>query len=450
MQQTENKMGTAPMLKLIISMSVPSMLSMFIQALYNIVDGIFVANYSHAGLEAVNLAYPMQMLLISVGVGTGVGINSLVSRRLGAKKYDEADSAATHGILLSVFSWIVFLIISLTAVKPFVKMMGASGAVAQDSITYLSIVLTASFGMFVQISCEKVLQATGNMIFPMLFQLTGAVINIIFDPLLIFGIGIFPEMGVAGAAVATVGGQIIAMIFSACILFFKKHDVRVTFKDFKFDINVIKEIYKVGFPAIIMQSIGSVLVSSLNAILMTLGSGTAVNVFGIYFKLQSFVFMPVFGLNQGLMPIMGYSYGARNKMRLMQAVKFGIMIALCIMAVGVAVFMSVPQLLLKLFNPDAAMLAMGTAALRIISLCFLPAAVGIVISTMFQAVGTGVYSLIISVLRQLILVLPVAYILSRAIGVTGVWWAFPIAETGGLTASILFLIHIYKTRVKGL
>lgn len=450
MQKKENKMGTAPMLKLIISMSVPSMLSMLIQALYNVVDGIFVANYSHTGLEAVNLAYPMQMLLISVGVGTAVGTNSLVSRRLGAKKFEEANSAATHGILLAFFSWLVFLVISFTLIKPFVNLMGADGEVAKDCVTYLSIVMTASLGMFVQTSCEKILQATGNMIFPMMFQLTGAIINIIFDPLLIFGIGIFPEMGVAGAAIATVGGQIIAMIFSVCVLFLKKHDVHVTFKNFKFDRKIVGEIYKVGVPSMIMQSIGSVLVSALNVILMGIGSGTAVNVFGIYFKLQSFVFMPVFGLNQGLMPIMGYSYGAKNRKRLMQALKIGIVIALCIMAMGMILFMTLPHVLLGLFNPNEAMLQMGIPALRIISLCFLFAAVGIVISTLFQAVGNGVYSMTVSIMRQLVLILPVAYILSRFLGVLGVWLAFPIAEAGGLTTSIIFFTHIYKNRIKGL
>lgn len=446
----ENKMGTKPVLGLIISMSIPSMLSMLIQALYNIVDGIFVSQYSLESLEAVNLAYPLQMLLIAVGVGTGVGINSLVSRRLGAKNFDDANKAATNGMLLSVLSWLLFVVIALTLVKPFVNLMGASEAVSKDAVTYLNIVMIASIGLFVQCSAEKLLQATGNMIYPMMFQLVGAITNIIFDPILIFGVGPFPEMGVAGAAIATVGGQMVAMIFSLVVLFTKSHDVKVSFKKFKPDLKIIGEIYKVGFPSIIMQSIGSVLVSSLNALLLAIGSSAAVNVFGIYFKLQSFVFMPVFGLNQGVMPIMGYSYGAKNRQRLMQALKYGVLIALCIMFIGLLIFMIIPEVLLGMFNADEAMLQMGVPALRTISLCFLPAACGIIISTLFQAVGNGVYSLIVSVLRQLVLVLPIAYILSRFAGVFGVWWAFPIAEAGGLLTSFYLLYHVYKNRIKGL
>lgn len=450
-ERKENKMGTEPMLKLIISMSVPSMFSMLIQALYNIVDGIFISHYSHVGLQAVNLAFPLQMLLVSVGVGTGIGINSLVARRLGAKRFDEANSAATHGVILSVCSWVVFVILGLTVVKPFAHAMNAGREATEQCITYLSIVMIASVGMFVEISCEKILQATGNMIYPMIFQLIGAVTNIVFDPLLIFGIGFFPRMGTAGAAVATVGGQIVAMLFSLYILFFKKHEVHVSLKKFRFSAKTVADIYKVGVPSIIMQAIGSVLTSFLNAILLSIErSGVGVNVFGIYFKLQSFVFMPVFGLTHGLMPIMGYSYGAKNRTRLMQALKIGIVIAVIIMALGTTIFTAFPNMLLSLFKADAKMLEMGVPALRIISLCFVTAAVGIIISTMFQALGLGTYSLIISVLRQLLLVLPIAFLLSRFMGVFGVWWAFPLAELGGFVTAVLFFIHVYKTRIKGL
>lgn len=447
----ENRMGTEKMFKLIVSMSVPSMFSMLIQALYNIVDGIFVSHYSHIALQAVNLAFPLQMLIVSVGVGTSVGVNSLVSRSLGAKKFDEANSAATHGILLAVFSWILFLVLGLSIVKPFAYAMSAGEEATKQCITYLTIVMVASIGSFIQLTCEKILQATGNMIYPMIFHLTGAVVNIIFDPLLIFGIGFFPEMGVAGAAFATVAGQIVAAIFALSVLLIKKHEVKVTFKDFKFSGSVIGNIYKVGVPSIIMQAIGSVLTSLLNVLLMGLEkTGVAVNVFGIYFKIQSFVFMPVFGLTHGLMPIMGYSYGARNKKRLLSALKIGMLLGACIMFFGTVLFMAFPDALLGLFNADAKMLEYGVVALRVISLCFVFAAIGIISSTMFQALGNGIYSLIISLLRQIVLLLPIAYMLSGIMGVNGVWWAFPIAELGGLVAGIVFLAHIYKTRIREL
>lgn len=446
MNTKENKMGQMPMLKLIISMSIPSMFSMLIQALYNIVDGIFISHYSLEGLEAVNLAFPLQMFLVAVSVGTAVGVNSLAARRLGAKSFDEANSAATNGMFLAVCSWVLFVVLGLVLVKPFVSLMGASGTVAKETETYLTIVMVASLGLFVQVCAEKILQATGNMIYPMIFQLIGAVTNIILDPVFIFNL----NMGVAGAAIATVLGQIVAAVFSLFVIFFKKHEIRVSFKAFKPDLKIIGEIYKVGAPAIVMQSIGSVLTSSLNALLMALASGTAVNVFGIYFKLQSFVFMPVFGLNQGVMPVMGYSYGAKNKKRLMSALKIGVIIAAIIMFLGMVLFMSAPHLLLSIFNADEEIYTMGIPALRTISLCFLPAAVGIIVSTLFQAVGNGVYSMVVSIVRQLAFLLPIAYILSAIIGVNGVWLAFPLAELAGLITSLILFKKTYSLTIKGL
>lgn len=446
MNTKENKMGQMPMLKLIISMSIPSMFSMLIQALYNIVDGIFISHYSLQGLEAVNLAFPFQMFLVAVSVGTAIGVNSLVARRLGAKNYNEANSAATNGMFLTVCSWVLFVVLGLIAVKPFVSLMGASGTVAKGTETYLTIVMVASLGLFIQVCAEKLLQATGNMIYPMIFQLIGAVTNIILDPVFIFKL----DMGVAGAATATVLGQIIAAVFSLFVIFFKKHEIRVSFKAFKPDFKIIGEIYKVGAPAIVMQSIGSVLTSALNALLLAIGSGTAVNVFGIYFKLQSFVFMPVFGLNQGVMPVMGYSYGAKNKKRLMSALKIGVVIAAIIMFLGTVLFMSVPKLLLSVFNADEEIYRMGIPALRTISLCFLPAAVGIIVSTLFQAVGNGIYSMVVSIVRQLAFLLPIAYILSAIIGVNGVWLAFPLAELAGLITSLILFKKTYTLSIKTL
>lgn len=436
------------MLKLIFSMSLPSMFSMLIQALYNIVDSMYVSFYDTNALTAVSLAFPLQLLITAVAVGTGVGINSLVSRRLGEKRFDEANSAATHGIILAVISWVVFVILGFICIEPYFSMMDASAPVKAMSCTYTNIVVYLSIGCFVQCVLEKTLQATGNMIYPMLFQLTGAIINIILDPILIFGYLGAPEMGIAGAAIATVAGQIVAMIFSVIIIFTKTHGVKISFKSFKLDFGIIRDIYAVGIPSIIMQAIGSVLTTALNKILIGF-SEAAVTVYGIYFKVQSFVFMPVFGLNQGVMPIMGYSYGAKNKHRLMSALKYGCIIAFSIMLIGTIIFWAIPDKLLMLFNATEEILQIGIPALRIISLCFTSAAIGILFSTLFQAIGMGFNSLLVSLLRQIILLLPAAYLLSK-IGLESVWYAFPIAEGVSLIASIVLFRRVYKSRISEL
>ena len=338
----ENKMGTAPVARLILSMSLPAMFSMLVQSLYNIVDSIFVAKIGESALAAVSLAFPIQTLMIAVAVGTGVGINSLISRRLGEGDRKAADRAASHGIILGAISWAVFALLGVFFSRPFFQMFSTNGAVIQAGADYLSIVTILSLGIFVEISVEKTLQATGNMIYPMIFQLIGAVINLILDPILIFGLLGFPAMGVAGAALATVLGQIISMIYSLYIVFRKDHEVTIRLKGFRFHARTVKDIYTVGAPSILMQSIGSVLNIGLNAILAGF-SEAAVSVLGVYYKLQSFVFMPVFGLNQGVMPIMGYNYGARNRKRVLDALKWGCIIALCIMAVGCVLFMAFPS-----------------------------------------------------------------------------------------------------------
>ena len=445
----ENKMGRAPMLGLILSMSLPAMFSMLIQALYNIVDSYFVAQVSEDALTAVSLAFPMQMLLIAVAVGTSIGVNSLVSRRLGEKNTPAANDAATHGLLLSILSWAVFAIIGATCTKIFFAAFTKDANISAMGISYTSIVLIFSMGSFIEISIEKTLQATGDMIHPMIFQLMGAIINIILDPIMIFGLFGFPKLGIAGAAIATVTGQIIAMFYSIYVLFGKKHAVNVTFKNFKIKKNIIKEIYAVGLPSIIMQSISSVSTTVMNSILIAF-SQSAVSVLGVYFKLQSFVFMPVFGLTHGVMPIMGYNYGARNKKRLMSALKIGSVIAACIMAVGVLLFQILPDKLLLIFNASENMLKIGAPALRIISLCFLPAALGIMFSSLFQAIGRGIYSLIISVLRQLVFLVPAAYVLSKIAGLSFVWAAFPFSEFFSLAASIFMLISVYGKNIKNL
>lgn len=444
----ENKMGTKAMFPLIMSMSLPAMFSMLIQALYNVVDSVFVARFSQKALSAVSLAYPLQMIMISFCVGTAIGVNSLIARRLGARMKDEADSAATHGIVLAFATWLLFLVIGLLFSGRFIALFTADETILTYGRQYLSIVLCVSFGMMVSVMGEKILQSTGNMIIPMLSQLLGAVINIIFDPLLIFGLWIFPKMGVVGAAVATVFGQICSMTFLLVVLFAKKHEVKITFKGFRFRKNIVKDIYTVGFPAIIMQSIGSVMVSGINAIISMSGvsvalSETNINTFGAYFKLQSFVFMPVFGLNQGVSPIIGYNFGARNKKRMYAALSWGVLIALIIMSVGLLLFQIAPGWLLSLFDADQMMMTIGIPVLRIISISFVFAAVGIMFSSLFQATGYGLYSMIMSFSRQLVVLLPVAFLLSK-IDLSVMWYAFPIAEAASLIVAAVFFSILRK------
>ena len=450
------------MLPLLMGMSLPAMLSMMIQALYNVVDSIFVARYSPDALQAVSLAYPLQLILISFAVGTAVGVNSLIARRLGAKNYEEANNAATTGLVLAVIDWLVFLVLGLTVSRPFISLFTSNAEVIKDGAGYLTVVLCVSFGMMISCMGEKILQSTGNMIIPMITQMLGAIVNIIFDPLLIFGIGFFPRLGVLGAAVATVIGQFCSMTFVLIILFAKKHDVKIRFKGVRMQKTTLKSIYAVGFPAIIMQCIGSVMVSGINAII-SIANITAeyaaayINAFGIYFKLQSFIFMPVFGLNQGVSPIIGYNYGARNKKRLYSAFNLGVVVAAAVMTAGMLLFQLAPEWLLSLFESDAvsdaaanATLAeVGVPMLRIISLSFIFAACGIMFGTLFQAVGKGLYSMIMSVSRQLLVLLPVAFILSK-INMEVMWYAFPIAELVCLGIAVIFFMILRKKELSRL
>lgn len=453
----QNKMGYKPMLPLVVSMSLPAMFSMMIQALYNVVDSIFVARYSPQALNAVSLAYPLQMIMISFAVGTAVGVNSLIARRLGAKNYKEADAAATTGIVLALANWVLFLIIGAFLSAPFIRLFTSDATVIEYGTQYLTIVLCVSVGMMTGNMGEKILQSTGNMIIPMLTQLLGAVINIILDPLFIFGIGFFPEMGVAGAAVATVIGQICSMIFIYTLLIVKKHAVTIRFKGFRLSGSMLKNIYIVGLPSIIMQCVGSVMVSGINAIIATASvarniADAYINAFGAYFKLQSFIFMPVFGLSQGVSPIIGYNYGARNKKRLYSAFRIMILIAAGIMTLGTLLFQIGPEWLLGFFESEdaaanALMMQVGAPTLRIISLSFILAAVGISFSTLFQAVGKGIYSMIMSFSRQLFVLLPVAWLLAR-INLEAMWYAFPAAELASLILALAFMAILYKKYLK--
>lgn len=443
-----NKMGTAPIGKLLASMAWPAIVSMTINALYNIVDSIFVAMLSQKALTAVSLVMPLQLLMISMAVGSAVGVNSLIARRLGAKRFDEADKAASTSIRIGLFNFIIFAVVGLLVAKPFMASYTNDPVIYKYGVSYLLIItLFCGFSM-VQVQLEKVLQATGNMVAPMIISLSGALTNIVLDPILIFGLFGAPKLEVAGAAIATVTGQALAMTVAIIIFFKKEHDVKIKIRGFKIDWNVVKDIYGVGLPSIIMQSIGSVMLLGYNAILAA--SATAVAVLGVYFKLQSFVFMPVFGLNQGAMPIMGYNYGARNRKRLMETYKKALLTAFIIMVIGVVIFQTMPQLLLKMFSADEAMMKMGVPALRIISICFIPASFGIMCSTLFQGTGHGVYSLFASLLRQLICILPLAYLLYNLGGITLSWASFPLAEIVGTIYSGLMIMHLYKKEIKNL
>lgn len=448
-QIRENKMGTVPVGKLIVSMSWPAVLSMLIQALYNIVDSIFVSMISEQALAAVTYIFPVQTLLIAVGVGTGVGINSLISRRLGAQRFEEANMAASHGYRLSFFNWIGFALIGIFLSDIFMHFFSETAYVVESGAIYMRIVTIGSLFILIQVSTEKILQATGNMLFPMMCSIAGAVVNIGLDPVLIFGIGPFPEMGVAGAAVATIIGQVVSMALGQYLLFKKDHQVQVKVWGFKMDSRIIKDIYAVGLPAILMQAMMSILQFGLNAILGGL-SETAVAVNGVYGRIQSFIFMPVFGLNQGAMPIMGYNYGARDKVRLMKAFKIGFLIAFIIMSIGFVLFQLFPRQFLSMFHASEGMYEIGVSAFRAISLCFLPASFGILASSFFQATGHGVLSLWGSLIRQLIGILPLAFILSRIGGLDLVWFAFPLAEILGIVYCAIAMRYIYKKDISGL
>lgn len=444
----KDKMGTDPILKLIISMSLPSMFSMVVQALYNVVDSIFVAQISEDALTAVSLAFPIQLLLVAVAVGTGIGLNSFISRKIGQKNIEEANHAASHGLILAIFSYIFFAIFGIFFCKPFFSLFTHNTTIIKLATDYTSCICIISLPVLIQSNIEKTLQATGNMIYPMIFQLIGAITNIILDPILIFGLLGFPRLGVFGAAVATVTGQLFSMIYTLYVTFYKEHAVKITFKDFKLNFYIIKKIYAVGFPSIIMQSISCVMVTILNAILIS-KSETAVSVLGIYYKVQSFVFMPIWGLTHGVMPIMGYNFGAGNKNRLMETLKLSCLIAAIILSLSTIIFFTVPDKIMLLFNPSNNMMSMGIYALRIISLCFIPASINVMLSVLFQAIGNGTSSLFVSLLRQMVFIVPLSHFLLK-INLNYVWFSFSIAELLAVVSSLLIFIPIYNKRIKSL
>lgn len=439
---TENKMGVMPIGKLVFSMSLPAVISMTLQAVYNIVDSLFVAQISEDALAAVTLVFPLQLLLIAVGIGTGIGLNSLISRRLGEKRFDDANAATTHGFLLIGFNWIIFLLIGFFLSAPFFRWYSDDAQLVQMATSYCTINLCFSIFLFTQITCEKTLQGTGNMVLPMVSNMIGCIVNIILDPIMIFGLFGFSALGVSGAAIATVIGQAVGCITICSFFFLKEHPVKVTIRNFRFSWRTIKEIYIVALPGMVMQAIPSLVNIILNMLLISF-SVTAVSVFGVYFRLQSFIFMPVFGVTQGAMPVMGYNYGAGNKHRLVSTTNLTLKATVVIMFIGFIIFQLFPNLLMSMFNASEDMLSMGIMAMRLLSLCFVPAAVGITFATFFQALGYGMYSLIVTMLRQIIVLLPAAWIFSRFVGVSGIWISFPFAEIFSLACSVILYIRIY-------
>lgn len=447
----ENKMGVMPVNKLLLNMSLPMMISMLVQALYNIVDSIFVAKISEDALTAVSLAFPVQTLLIAVCGGTGVGVNALLSKSLGEKNQDKVNKVAMNGVFLYIMSYIFFVILGFLAVKPFYtsQVTDVNSDIYTMGVEYLSIVLVLSFGIVFQFITERLLQATGKTFYTMISQGTGAVINIILDPILIFGYFGLPAMGVAGAAIATVIGQIVSAMIGVYFNLTKNHEIQLQLKNLKPDAKIIGKIYAVGVPSIIMQSIGSVMTYSMNRILIGFTS-TATAVFGVYFKLQSFFFMPLFGLNNGLVPIIAYNFGAGKRSRMIKAIKCSLVYAFGFCLIGFLLFVLVPEKLFFLFDASPEMLSIGVPALRIISLHYLIAWFCIITGTVFQALGNGVYSLIVSVARQLVVLIPAAYVLAKLGGLSYVWWAFPIAELMSGTMSTILFIVIYKKIIKNI
>lgn len=443
-QPRENKMGYMPINKLLLSMAVPMMISMLVQAMYNVVDSVFVSYVGEDALTAVSLAFPIQNLMISIAVGTSVGVNALLSKSLGEKRQDAANRAADNGLFLALLGTVAFMLFGAFCSGPFFASQTKDPQILRYGTEYLSVVCVFCFGMFFQVMLDKILISTGKTMLTMFTQGLGAIFNIIFDPLFIFGIGPFPKMGVTGAAVATVLGQIAAMALSLFFNLKKNPEVQLTLRGFRPHLPTIQRIYAVGVPSILMSSIGSVMTLAINNILMAFSS-TATAVFGVYFKLQSFVFMPVFGLNNGMVPIISYNYGARNKARVNATFRYAVIYATAIMLVGLAIFQLLPNQLLNIFNASDEMLRIGDVALRVISPSFLFAGAAIVASSMFQALGNGVFSLIVSVGRQLVVLVPVAYLLSLAGRLELVWWAFPIAEIASVLLSLLFLRRIFRT-----
>lgn len=440
----ENKMGTMPVNRLLVTMSLPMIISMLVQALYNVVDSVFVAQINENALTAVSMAFPVQNLMIAVATGTGVGVNALLSRSLGERNFKMANKAANNSAFLAVMSYLVFLVFGIFGVETFYRLQTDIPEIIAYGKDYTIIICIFSFGLFLQIAFERLLQATGRTIYTMFSQTTGAVINIILDPILIFGYFGFPRMEVAGAAAATVIGQIVGMIITVILNMAKNKDIRLHIREMKPDAMVIGRIYSVGVPSIIMASITSVMSFCINKILMSFTS-TATAVFGVYFKLQSFIFMPVFGLNNGMVPIVAFNFGAKQRQRITKTIKLGLLYAFCMLTIGLVIFQLCPKELLGLFNASESMLAIGVPALKIISISFPFAAFSIISISVLQSLGHGIYSMFISVGRQLVVLVPVAFLMAQTGNLDLVWLAFPLAELMAVALGGIFLRKVFKS-----
>ncbi len=439
----ENKMGVLPVNRLLLSMSLPIMISMLVQALYNVVDSVFVARLSENALNAVSLAFPVQNLMIAVSTGTGVGINALLSKSLGEKNKERVDLAAANGVFLAVCSYLVFAVVGVFGSRAFFLAQTDVVEIVEEGTAYILCCTVGSLGLFLSITYERLLQSTGKTVYSMITQTAGALTNIVLDPVFIFVL----DMGVLGAAVATVLGQIVGAVLAVWLNTRKNHEITVHLRGFRPHLPTICSIYRVGVPSIIMASIGSVMVFGMNKILISFTT-TATAVLGVYFKLQSFIFMPVFGLNNGLVPIVAYNYGAQKPERMTKAVKLAVVYATAIMALGLGIFQGGAAVLLGFFDASEHMLSIGVPALRIISFSFLLAGFCIVSSSAFQALGHGMLSLVVSVVRQLVVLLPAAWLLSLSGELNLVWWSFPLAELFSASLCVAFLFRLYRLEVK--
>lgn len=451
MEIKENKMGIMPINRLLLNMSLPMMASMLVQALYNIVDSIFVSRISEEALTAVSLSFPIQTLMIAFSVGTGVGVNALLSRALGEKNQNRVNQIATNGACLAVVGYVIFLLFGIFGTHIFFASQTDTTEnglkILHYGEQYMRICCICSFGVFIQGMFEKMLQSTGKTMLTMTTQGIGAIINIILDKILIFGYFGFPRMEVAGAAIATVIGQCVAGALAVILNQKFNHEVHISVRKAPLNLKVIGAIYAVGIPSIVMQAIGSVMTYGMNRILMAF-SATAATVFGVYFKLQSFIFMPVFGLNNGMVPIIAYNYGAGMRGRMIKTIKLSLIYAVSLMAAGFALFQLIPEKLLSMFEASDAMLRIGVPALRSISYSFIFAGFCVVFSSVFQALGKAFYSMIVSIARQLLVLLPAAYILAKVFGLSAVWYAFPIAEIVSLAVSLCFFVYVYRKIIK--
>ena len=439
----ENKMGTMEVRRLILTMSLPIMISMLVQALYNIVDSMFVARVSEAALAAVSLCYPIQMIMVAVACGTGVGINALLSRYLGEKKQEKASQVAMHGLFCAICNWLVFAVIGLFFSEAFLRLFSDDVQIIMMGISYMQICTICSFGVFVQITYERIMQSTGNTIYNMVIQGVGALINIILDPIFIFGLGPVPALGTAGAAIATVIGQIVAMFLGIIITQKKVREIQLSVRGFHLDGMLMKAMYRIAIPAILMQSIMSFMTVMMNMILAPF-SEMAVSVFSIYYKLQQFVFMAVLGMNNALIPILSYNYGAHQMERIREGIRFALWMSCVIMAIGTVVFQLFPTQLLYLFDAKETLLSIGIPALRTISVSFVFAGISMVLCSVFQALGSPNHSLLVTLLRQMVILLPLAYGFSSAFGLDMCWWSFPITEVLCALLSLYLLRSVQK------